>query len=360
MKEDIRLELFSVLEVKHWLYNGFGERGLSEKLIAKQRAYAIVNNPCVTDDLYIISALFVNNEVAAYTCIFPDKVYFYPHSENNEAQLIYWNTTLYCSPDYEGRGYAYCVIGQFIELYGDDYFDLDAVEESVENLKFAGLTVEYVNQYILSEKIINANVLRGKLAFVADRIKYLLTNHKKQLLRDINDSCYTLQYTNFIDDKTYAFIRKYSKTDLFLRTPDMFNWILTYSFMLGSPLLHRIETDTAFTSNRQSFQFYAVRVIKDRELIGFYIFNDSKDCFYLNYLYYNEIYKREVFLSIAEHILSCNESKFMTADYQLFKFIEKYKLFPKSQIMNKSFSYPQQFIYDKNAFIQAGDGDNIT
>ncbi len=360
MDENIRLELFSVSEVRNWLYHGLSERGLSEKLIAKQRAYAIVNNPYVNDDLYIISALFVNDEVAAYTYIFPDKVYFYTYSEKNEAQLIYWNTTLYCNPNYEGRGYAYCVIGQFVELYGDNYFDLDAVEESVENLRFAGLTVEYVNQYMLSKKTINTHTFRGKLAFMIAGIKDVVTNRKKQLLLDINNSCYILQYTDYIDDETYEFIRKYSKMDLFLRTPDMFNWILRYPFMLGNPLLHRVKKDTEFTSNRQSFQFHAVRVIKDDELIGFYIFNDSKDCFYLNYLYYNEKFQREVFLSIAEHILYCNKAKFMTANSSLASFLEKYRLFPKSLIINKSFSYPQRFIYDKKAFIQAGDGDNIT
>ena len=97
---------FSVSEVRNWLYHGLSERGLSEKLIAKQRAYAIVNNPYVNDDLYIISALFVNDEVAAYTYIFPDKVYFYTYSEKNEAQLIFWNSTLYCNPNFDGRVYS--------------------------------------------------------------------------------------------------------------------------------------------------------------------------------------------------------------------------------------------------------------
>ena len=164
MEENIRLELYSALEVKQWLQTGVSVRGLSSELIDKQRAYAIVNNPYVTDGLHIISALFVEDEIGAYTYLFPDKLTLYPNTEKEVEKLIYWNTTLYCNPKFEGRGYAYIVIGQFCELYGDDYFDLDAVPESIENLKFAGLNVEFIDQYVLSRKEIKSSSIKAKIA----------------------------------------------------------------------------------------------------------------------------------------------------------------------------------------------------
>ena len=45
MEEQVRLELFTVRQVRDWLEHGVAERGLSEKLIARTRAWAIINNP---------------------------------------------------------------------------------------------------------------------------------------------------------------------------------------------------------------------------------------------------------------------------------------------------------------------------
>ena len=351
MEEQIRLELFTVRQVRDWLEHGVTERGLSENLIARTRAWAIVNNPYATDDLNIISAIFVNDEVAAYTYIFPD---------NWHKQRIYWNTTIYCAPKYEGRAYAAIVIGQLYELYGDRYFDLDAVKESIENLKFVGLRVNYVDQYVLSNKSICTDNLRGKLAALMQRIQIACHNKEKQLRRQIANANYRLKYVNFIDDETYAFIKAHAKDNLFLRSKEMLNWILTYPFMQESPLAYRVPQDTHFTSTRRTFRFHAVRVLVDRKLVGFYIFSESHEVLYLNYLYYDKDFANIVYLSIAEHILLFRAPKFFTADKTCMDFIANYRLYSKRETFHKSFSHPQSFVYDSSKIIQAGDGDNIT
>ena len=290
MEEIIRLELFSVAEVKQWLISGVSLRGLSKEVIAKQRAYAIINNPYVTDDLKIISALFVNDQVAAYTYLFPDKVRVLDENGNPTQKLIYWNTALYCDPIYEGRGYAFCVIGQFCELYGDDYFDLDAAPASIENLKYAGLHVEFLNQYQLARKSINNAGLKSKLARIKEKCILPIGSRKRNLLNQINSSKYSLEYVDFIDDETYDLICKHATNDLFLRSQEMLNWILTYPFMQSCPVLSRVDKDNVFSSNRKLFAFYGVRVIVDNKLVGFYIYSDSEEVWYLNYLYYDTNY----------------------------------------------------------------------
>lgn len=351
MEENVRLELFTVQQVRDWLMTGMTERGLSERLIARTRAWAIVNNPYATDDLNIISAIFVNNEVAAYTYLFPDE---------QNGQRIYWNTTLYCAPKYEGRAYAAIVMGQFCELYGEYYFDLDAVKESVENLKFIGLQIDYVDQYVLSNKSIRTNTLHGKLAALYQRIQIACTSRESQLRRRIAETNYRLEYVNFINDETFAFIKEKAESNLFLRSQKMLNWILTYPFMQESPLDYRVAQDTLFTSTRRAFRYHAVRVLVDDKLIGFYILNESKEVLYLNYLYYDKAYAETVYLSIAEHVLQFRAPKFFTADKVCADYIAQYKLYPKRETFHKSFSHPQSFVYDPTKFIQAGDGDNIT
>lgn len=351
MEEQVRLELFTVQQVRQWLKTGIGERGLSEKVIARTRAWAIVNNPYATDELNIISAIFVNDEVAAYTYLFPDE---------NRGQRIYWNTTLYCAPKYEGRGYAAIVMGQFCELYGDSYYDLDAAPESVANLKFVGLQVDYVDQYILSNKSICTTSLRGKLAVLAQHLRLLCHSRERQLRHQIVKANYRLEYVNYIDDETYTFIVAHATDNIFLRSQEMLNWILTYPFMQESPLVHRVERDTQFSSTRRAFRYHAVRVLFDDKLVGFYIINESKEVLYLNYLYYEKRYAESVYLSIAEHILLLRAPKFFTADKPCADFIDKYAMYPKRELFHKSFSHPKSFVYDPTRFIQAGDGDNIT
>lgn len=360
MEENIRLELFSVQEVKHWLKSGHAERGLSEKVIAKQRAYAIVNNPYATDDLKIISALFVNDEVAAYTYLFPDLIRIQNNDGVFQERLIYWNTALYCNPKYEGRGYAFIVIGQFCELYGEDYFDLDAAAASVENLKYAGLIVEYIQQYVLTNKSIRNKGIKSKLARIKEQLSLAIQSKEKELRCEIQSAAYKLEYVSYIDDDTYQFIVDNSKVNLFLRSQKTLNWILNYNFMHSCPLLHRVENDNVFSSKRKYFSIQGVKVLRDNQLIGFYIFSDAQEIWYLNYLYYIEEYETDVFHSIAEHILQVKRPKVQMSNHSLWSYLSKYNLYSKSHIIDKSFSYPSGFKYDKMLHIQAGDGDNIT
>lgn len=352
MEEQVRLELFTVRQVRDWLEHGVTERGLSEKLIARTRAWAIVNNPYATDELNIISAIFVNDEVAAYTYLFPDE---------HNGQRIYWNTTLYCAPKYEGRAYAAIVMGQFCELYGEHYFDLDAAVTSIANLKFCGLTVDYVPLYILSNKAIRGNRIRAKIARLAERCSYLLSNKKKDLLSDLHAVSYRLKYTSFVDDMVYEFICAHSSNDVFLRTQEIFNWILKTPFMQDTPLIHRVERNTEFTDMRGCFHIFGVEVYDTvGKLIAFYILKETNIELELCYLYYDEDQKRAVFLSIAEHMLYLDKTQFSTANKQLWLFLGDYKIYTKSSQRKKSFSYPKGFTYDSSMHFQPGDGDNLT
>ena len=351
MEEDVRLELFTVQQVRTWLKTGKGERGLSDEIISRPRAWSIIHNPYATDDLNIVSAIFVNDEVAAYTHLFPDE---------NLGQRIYWNTTLYCKPKYEGRGYSAIVIGQFCELYGEHYFDLDAVEASIANLKFCGLEIDYVPQYILSDKSINGRGLRPMLARLKERVTKALHGGRKLLEKNINSSSYHIKYTSFVNDNVYAFIKEHSNTDVFLRTQGIFNWILQYPLMQDSPLVDRVERDSQFSSTKRGTHLYGIEVYKQEKLIGFYILNISTKDIDLSYLYYDNQYESEVFLSVAEHIVYFQVSKVMTSNEKFWNFMRSYKLYSKHSIRMKSFSHPKDFIYDKSKYLQSGDGDNLT
>lgn len=353
MAEHVEMRLYTAGQLKDWLLHGLAVEGLSEELIDKCRAYALVKNPFVTDDMSLVSALFVNGGVGAYTYVFPDKM-------NRPQRTIYWNTTLYVNPQYEGRGYAYCVIAAICELYGDDYFDLDAAEASVENLKYQGLTVTYLSQYVFRQKSIKGNSLKARAARTWERLRLRRCSKEAVLRRRLMQGNYELQYVNCVDDETYTFIKNHAEADLFLRRQETFDWILQHPFMQESPLHGRVKHRCQFASAMPVFRMYGIVVRRQGTIVGFLVMRATQDECAVKYIYYDPMAKEDVFLAVAEHLLAQPKSIFFTADKQLHDFVAQYNLFAHDMIYNKSFAYPNGFEYDENLRVQAGDGDNVT
>lgn len=351
MEEDIRLELFTVQQVRDWLKTGVDERGLSEEVISRTRAWSIIHNPYATDDVNIVSAIFVNDEVAAYTHLFPDE---------SRRERMYWNTTIYCAPKFEGRGYGAIVIGQFCELYGDRYFDLDAEPESIANLKFCGLNVDFVPQYILSGKSIRGNDIKARLARLQERIRFAFVNQKLELVKAIHAADYTIKYTSYVNDEVYAFIKTHSNNNVFLRSQEMFNWILNYPLMQDTPLADRVEYDSRFSSKKPGFKMIGVEVYKQHRLVGFYILNVCSKSMDVSYIYFDSKYEKDVYLSVVEHILRYQSPQVMMSHEPLLRFLQGYKLYAKCSKRMKAFSHPDGFDYDAAKYMQSGDGDNLT
>ena len=274
--------------------------------------------------------------------------------------MIYWNTTLFVDRKYEGRGYAYCVIAQICELYGENYFDLDAADASVENLKYQGLEIKYLPQYVLEQKAIRRKGFKSSLAGMREDIRMHFLRHEKSLRKDIAQSDYRLEYVRWVDNRTYSFIQSHADKDLFLRRQETFNWILQYPFIQESPVSKRVKRQCQFSSTAKEFGMYGVKVLKNDQLIGFMILRANKTEWAVKYLYYEESAARQVYLAVAEHLLFSKKHRFCTADKQLHDFISGYRLFAHDKIVPKSFAYPKNFVYDERLNIQAGEGDNVT
>lgn len=354
MSEQVDISLFSAEQIKNWLFHNAHYKGLSEKLIDKGRAFALVTNPFVTDEMPLISAIFVDDEVAAFTYVFPDEL------EKPEKKTVYWNTTLYVNPKYEGRGFAYCVIAQICEIYGKDYFDLDAAEASVENLKYQGMTVEYLTQYVLQNKNIIRQGLKGELAYWKDKWDRLITSKEKALRENLVGSDYQIEYVTYVDDELYSFIRDCSHQDLFLRSQQSFNWLLQQPFLNESPLMDRVGRTNDFASSTIEFRLYGVKVLRNNQIVGFVILRRAKDEWAVKYVYYKQGDEKETFLAIAEHLLSIPKRKLFTADNKLRDFINQYGIFSQCFEYKKSFAFPAEFGYDRSSSIQVGEGDNMT
>lgn len=340
------LKLYTVEQLHDWLENNKPAEGLSERVIAPTRAWAIIHNPYVKDDDAIVAAIFEDGELAAYTASFPDML---------DGKRVWWASTLYCYPQFTGKGYGLIVAGSLVEAHEPDLtYDRWGAQETVEIFHHLGHQTVYTSRYHLSDKKIDTNTLRGKLAACVQSFKKVLHPWPKP-----SKANYSLRYASFIDGEAYAFMQAYKGDDLWLREQDMLNWILRYPLRQGCTLPDWVEKDLHFTSYTQSYAYQVVKVYVGNLLQGVYVLRMHDNIFSVVYLYYACEHRDEVFASIIDHILAIRPKEVITDDNELWMYVKSKGLFAKSHEEKASFSIPASVQLDTNFNLQLGDGDSF-
>lgn len=354
MEENIKIITYSVSDFKKWLLHNHTENGLSDSVIAPARAYSIINNPFVTDDTQVVCALFVNDRVAAFTAAFPEVL------QKPENRLAWWFSTLWCEPEYAGRGFGLAVIGTMCELIGEgNFFDAEGAKETVEIFKMLGLKNTYIPRYVFSGRSINTATIRGKLAWFRELLSKKQCDRRRRILMHEAgvDSSYVVKYSRFIDDATYAFMEEHSHEDVILRKQETFNWILQHPFAQVSPLFDRVPFDNRFSSTVKDYQSLCCKVYVGDKLVGVSMLVITGCAMSVKYLYYEKDLENNVFQAIVDHVLTLRINKFETNDEKLSEYIKALRIFTKSTIFPRSFSHPQQFEFLAEKKLQAGEGD---
>lgn len=345
------LKYYTVQEIRNWLVHNQEVEGLSNQIIAPQRAWAIIHNPYVQDEDAILCAIFEDNIPVAYTAAFPELL-------KDENRLVWWFTTLYCHPSCQGKGYGIVVIGQLCELIGEgNFFDMDGAEETVSIFDYLGLKHNYIPRYNFAPKKINTHTLKGKIANIINGlVQYRVRKNMSVLLRQIKSNDYELRYINHIDDLSYKFICAQSSNDAFVRTQEMLNWILTYPFMQETPITHRTNKSLEFSSHVQQYTLQSVQVLRNNQLVGLFIYRIMDGKFSLKYIYYLDMYKKDVFEAITEHYIDTHSFELQTTNGDFANWLQQYGIATKFFVDQQSFSYPDWFAkYSRN--VQQGDGD---
>lgn len=354
MEENIKITTYSVSDLKHWLLHNQAENGLSDSVIAPARAYSIINNPFVTDDTQVVCALFVNDKEVAFTAAFPEVL------QKPENRLAWWFSTLWCEPEFAGRGFGLAVIGTMCELIGEgNFFDAEGARETVEIFKMLGLENTYIPRYVFSGRSINTATIRGKLAWFRELLSKKKCDRKRRLLMHEAevDPGYVVKYSRFIDDATYAFIEEHSHEDVILRKQETFNWILQHPFAQDSPLYKRVPFDNKFSSTVKDYQSLCCRIYVGDKLVGVSMLVISGRVMCVKYLYSEKELEKFVFRAIVDHLLTLRIIKFETNDEKLSDYIKALQIFTKSTISPRSFSHPRQFEFSTEMKLQAGEGD---
>lgn len=354
MEEKVTIYTYSVADLKNWLFHNRPVNGLSAEVIAPTRAFAIMNNPFVADETRVVCALFVNDKLAAYTAAFPEML------QKPENRLAWWFTTLWCDEKYTGRGFGLVVVGTLCELIGEgNVFDAEGAKETVEIFRLLGLKTTKIPRYVFLRRNIHTDTIRGKLAWCREFFSQKNCERRRNKIKSNSccDTSYTINYSRFVDDETYAFIEAHSENDVLLRKQEMFDWILQYPFVQVSPLYYRVPFDNNFTSTVKCHQSLCCKVFVDGQMAGVFIMTIWAEAISVKYLYYETERAQTIFRVIVDHLLTLNVKAFETNDPSLSDYVAFLKIFTKQMVSPRSFSYPKDFVLKSGARFQAGEGD---
>lgn len=342
------LVLYTVEEIRNWLLHNRTVEGLTEKILSRARACAIINNPFVQEKDPVMAAVLCDGKVAAYTTAFPEMI---------NGQRMWWFSALWCAPEFRGRGYGIVVIGGLAEVYGVDHcLDRWGASDTVGIFSYLGHNTIYTPRFIFGSRI-DRTSLKGKLVFMVRSVqKYL----RGLMRRNLGKEDYSLCYLPCIDDETYAFMQNQRRNDFFFHSQEMLNWELRYCFTISAPLIERVSSKSSFSSSEVSnSQMYAVQVRDNTGIVGFYVLKRNDDCMHLLYLYFVESARSKVFASIKDHIKRMHTAQFDTDNGELATYVQKYFVFPKFRAVDISFSFPASNEIPSGSTMQYGDGDNF-
>jgi len=356
MGEQLELKYVTVGDLKAWLFHCSGPSFLSEDVIARQRAYSIVNNPVARDETEVMSVLLVDGKPAAFTACLPDEL------ERPFRKEIFWFSALYCKPDYQGRGYGMFLLNHLNEAHEGQVFDIDAIAETDECLKFLGYTVAKFPQYrILFSRSIKKEGVKGLLASFRERVCQKRRGRMRQrLFASSTSSGYSLDYISFLDDELFDFIKMHSGNDTMLRSQRMFNWMLSSPMVISAPVQEKLVRQNPFSSEIESFRNIAVKVLNGSQIAGFYILREKGAELSLKYLYYDRSCHDVVFDSLLAHLIALDADVLITNDKAFADYVCSKRIHHKVLELPVSVSYPPGAFDSDELCIQAGDGDMLT
>lgn len=345
----VEIKLFDAGQLKQWLFHNQTIPGLSEAVISRSRAEAIIANPYIKEDDPVAAAVLEGEKVVAFTASFPDKI---------GDKIYHWFSTLWCSPERRGKGYGLFVVGSMSEVWGaENCLDMWGAPETVSIFKYLGHKTEYITEYRFEPKHINRGTLKGEAAWWINRIRK--TFRKIGVVQPVQKLDYLLEYTNGIDDESYRFIQRHGMSDLVPRTQEMMNWILSSHFKKRTPLTSHQTEGNPFEDVDKRYWMSGVKVLVDGNLAGFYMLRDAETELSVKYLYYDDKYVDYVFSSIAEHIVTLDNPGFSTRNRRLAEYVSGLNRFDREIEVPISFSHPEDFEFSSDAIAQGGDGDGF-
>lgn len=340
--------LFTISQLSECLQHHVGN-GISDSMIAYQRAWALLNNPCAKNDDMVISAVLANDRVIGYTAIFAEEL-----KKPFDGQRFYWGSSQWVEPEYRGKGISAKMMLIMKEAINHRYLGLDSSIASCKLDQKQGYKIVYYPRYFFQWKTTKSTLF----SLIKERYVQCMN---RNIIRQLLQYDYTNRYIPTIDDKTYDFICSHSQGDLFLRSQEMLNWLLQYPFICAIDNdAHAEKEKCEFGSYVNEFELKAIQVYVENQLRGVYIYSIVDGIFKVLYLYYDKQYSEQVFASLVVKAMQRSVIQFRTFNRALYDFMGRIgikNINSRYTIDQISLTLPPDVEVDQSHSIQGGDGD---
>ena len=326
------------------------KNGISDWSIDPCRAFALINNPCASDnDPALVVVFDEKGTPVGYTAAFAED-----YVEGGVQGRYYWGSTEWINPECRGKGIAAIMMHTIKEAVGyQNYLALDSSEASVRLDVKQGSEIQYFKRY--KYKLFSDSSVKSRW------LSHYVSMCNKKSLQKMSEISYKNRYVTFIDKKTYDFIRSNASNDLFLRQRSMFNWILHYPFLVPVGMdRHASKNVCNFGSVVKHYLCQAICVMVGNDLAGVYIVSQTDKVRSLRYLYYEPKYQDRVLASVATNLLSngAHEIRFFSESLHQFMLRCSVKRLNSKTISDEiAFTHPGGMKYDESLLVHGGDGD---
>lgn len=351
---NITYHTYTVADVRAWLYGG-AQNGLSECIISKVRANAIIHNPYVEDDMVIVVSATDGDKVVGFTAMFPDNLI-------RPQVRLSCPTTLYADADYAGEFIGYNVTKLLHETAnGRMVIGLDMAKEAAIIDYLLGMKVEKVaiKRYIFNRRIHIKTLHDVGISIIELYRRNLQKRNITKFLHNVSQNIY-VEYTDFIDEEAYRFIVAHSEHDMFLRSQEMLNWRLRYPFTLMAPMCDKVVKCNLFCSNvANSRRKIVAKVYENGLLVGIYCIAENAPDASVALLYVEESNATKTYDMLLTQVLRGCFHRLLCFDKKLNHYIDSLGICIKSFVDKYDYTHPEELTYTSDMQIQGMDGDML-
>ncbi len=347
----VEYHTYTIADVKAWLYSN-KDNGLSEAVISKIRANAIVHNPYVEDNMVVVVSANDGDKVVGFTAMFPE------HLVRPDVWLTV-PTTLYAHPDYAGEFIGYYVSKALHDTAdGRLVIGTDLAKETILIDKLLGLKADtFSRKRIILRRTIHWDTFRHILSSFFEPIR-LVRQHTKirRILKSIPADL-ELEYSNFIDAEMYNFIVNHSVDSMFVRSQEMLNWILSFPFGVEAPLISYIRPQNAFASQTTQRKRVLFKVYISKKLVGICMIDSTCGNSNVRMLYTETQYADSVYKILLQHVMRMKTKTLHSLYVDFNEFIKNAGVSLKMYDEPLVFTHPESLVLNHNKQLQGMDGD---
>jgi len=341
---------YTAKDVRAWLY-ARAENGISEHIISKVRANALLHCPYVEDDTILLFVAKDGEQVVGYTAQFPE------HYVRPDLWFMQ-PTTLYVKPEYEGEFIGYTLNEKLHAVKGEKLvMGIDMAPASAMIDKLLGMKYIKVDRsrWILNRKLTVRSLRNVGSAILEPYRQYKQKKAIAKLGAEANPNV-RVEYTNFIDAEAYSFIVKHSKNDTFLHSQEMLNWMMHYPFVTESVLHGEERNICEFGGISAIYRKFLCKVYVGENLIGIYMLTQHVNNVTINLLYTDETHDEDVYCNLVRTLIQLKPTNVISLYKNLDTYIQKTGVMFKHYMDKINMTYDKSLVLD-TIQLQGVDGD---